>query len=64
MRVPVAISVSGEKDSRERGERYKTREPARVEEVHEFLFKSFISVQKGSQGGDLECRRCWRSIVV
>jgi hypothetical protein len=50
MGMPVAISVSAEKDPRERGERYKTREPARVEEVHDFLFEAFRNVQNGSQG--------------
>jgi hypothetical protein len=39
------------KNPRERGERYKERERARVEEVYDFLFEAFISVQKGSQGG-------------
>jgi hypothetical protein len=49
MAMPVALSVSAEKDPRERAERYKTKEPARVEEVHDFLFEAFINVQK-----------CWR----
>jgi hypothetical protein len=44
MAMPVAISA--EKDLRERGERYKAREPARVEEVHDCLFEAFINVQK------------------
>jgi hypothetical protein len=44
--MSVAISVSAEKDLRERGKRYKTREPARVEEVHDCLFEAFIKVQK------------------
>jgi hypothetical protein len=59
-----AFSVSADKDRRERGERYKTRKPMTVGKVHDLLFEAFMSVQKGSQGGDLECNRCRCGIVV
>jgi hypothetical protein len=60
----VAISVSAEKDPRERGERYETREPARVEEVHNFLFEVLEMSKTGVKGSNLESSRCWCGIVL
>jgi hypothetical protein len=41
----MVISISAEKDRRERGQRYKRGEPTTVGEVHNLLFQAFMSVK-------------------